>query len=81
MVFAVVQLLAAAAALLAKAVGSSSPGLTAFVRILLLSAPLAADVDINPLFYYILFISSATWTLLSSAAIVRIAMKGSSLAR
>ena len=79
--FAILQLLAAAATMLGKAVGSSSPGLTSAVRILLIAAPVAADTDLNPKLYHILFILSVLWTGVCVAAILFIAQQGTSIAR
>ena len=79
--FAILQLVAAASTMLGKAVGSSSPGLTATVRILLLTAPLVADTDINPMIFHVLFIGSVLWTILAAAALVYAARSGTSIER
>ncbi len=81
MLVGMLQLLAAAAALLAKAIGSHSAGLKVAARILLLTAPVTADTDINPLVYHVLFIFMVVWSLASTLAIVIITVQSTSIAR
>ncbi len=81
MCIAIAQLLAGAAALLGKAVGSHSPGLSVAARCMLLIAPLSADTDLNPLIYHLLFIVSVAWTVVSILLILYVTRHSTSIAR
>ncbi len=83
MCVAITQLLAGAAALLGKAIGRESKGLTLAARSFLLLAPVSADTDINPKVYHILFLLMVGWTIITACIIAYIShsSRSSSVAR
>jgi len=81
MIFTLVQLLCAGATILSRVAGENSVGLTVAARAMVFMAPLRADTEINPMVYYILFLLSVLWAVLTVLAVVYVTAKGTSLAR
>jgi hypothetical protein len=81
MAITLLQLLSAGASILSQAAGGNSPALAATARLLLLIAPLRADVEINPYTYYLLFMFMVLWTLVSAGVVSYVTVSGTSLPR
>ena len=81
MLITLLQLLCAGAAILGRAAGRNSPGLTIAARIMAFIAPIRADTEINPTVYYFLFLFSVLLSILSVLTVSWVSAAGTSLAR